>query len=260
MSDQAPVHDSAPAGALRVERAGDVLVMTLDRPHRRNAVDQALADEIDAAMQLLETGEGIRCGILTGAGGYFSAGTDLASGSGPRTAEGGEYGFVRRRRTRPLIAAVEGFALGGGMEMVMACDLVVAAEDATFGLPEALRGLVANCGALFRGPERLPPNVALELLVTGERLTARRAHELGFVNRLAVPGGTLDAAKALAEQVTASGPAAVAAVLRAVGLERERRESSLWPLTTDAAAEAAESPDSAEGVAAFFEKRPPRWA
>jgi enoyl-CoA hydratase/carnithine racemase len=234
--------------------------MTLDRPHRRNAVDQALADDIDSAMRLLETAPGIRSGILTGAGGFFSAGTDLASEQGPRTRSGGEYGFVRRLRTRPLIAAVEGFALGGGMEMVMASDLVVAAENATFGLPEALRGVVANCGALFRGPELLTPHLTLELLLTGERLTARRAHELGFVNRLSEPGGALAAALAMAAQVSLASPSSVAASMRAVGAERERRESDLWPLTSAAADEAAASPDRAEGIAAFFEKRSPRWA
>jgi enoyl-CoA hydratase/carnithine racemase len=250
-----------PARTLRVERRhGGVLVMTMQRPERRNAVDQPLADAIDAAMHRLEREDGLRVGVLTGDGGYFSAGTDLTLDASPTTPDGGEYGFVRRPRTRPLIAAVEGFALGGGMEMVLACDLVVAAEDAVLGLPETLRGVVANCGALFRAPERLGPQVALELLLTGSRLPAPRAHGLGLVNRLAPPGAALSAALELAAEVGAASPDAVAATLRAVFASRGRREADDWELTERAAAEAAASPDRAEGIAAFFAKRTPRWA
>src|SRR4051794_31332474 len=169
-------------GSLRVDRRdGGVLVMTMHRPERRNAVDQPLADALDAAMDRLEHEDGLRVGVLTGDGGYFSAGTDLTLEASPTTPDGGEYGFVRRSRTRPLIAAVEGVALGGGMERVLACDLVAAADDAVLGLPETLRGVVANCGALFRAPERLGPHVALELLLTGSRIAAPRAHGLGLV-------------------------------------------------------------------------------
>lgn len=249
-----------PASTLQVERReGGVLVMTMQRPQRRNAVDRRLADALDAAMHRLEHEEGIRVGVLTGDGGYFSAGTDLALGASPTTPDGGEYGFVRRSRTRPLVAAVEGFALGGGMEMVLACDLVVAAEDAVFGLPETLRGVVANCGGLFRAPERLGPQVAMELLLTGSRLPAPRAYGLGLVNRLAPPGTSLMAALELAAQVCAASPDAVAATLRATSVSRARREAPDWELTERAAAEAAASPDRAEGIAAFFAKRPPRW-
>ncbi|SNR80943.1 enoyl-CoA hydratase-related protein [Blastococcus mobilis] len=250
-----------PARTLRVEhRHGGVLVMTMQRPERRNAVDQPLADAIDAAMHRLEHEDGLRVGVLTGDGGYFSAGTDLTLEASPTTPDGGEYGFVRRSRTRPLIAAVEGFALGGGMEMVLACDLVVAAEDAVLGLPETLRGVVANCGALFRAPERLGPQVAMELLLTGSRLAAPRAHALGLVNRLAPPGAALDTALELATEVCGASPDAVAATLRAAFASRTRREADEWELTERAAAEAAASPDRAEGIAAFFAKRTPRWA
>jgi enoyl-CoA hydratase/carnithine racemase len=246
---------------LSVERRdGGVLVMTMRRPERRNAVDQPLADALDAAMHRLEHEDGLRVGVLTGGGGYFSAGTDLTLDASPTTADGGEYGFVRRSRTRPLIAAVEGFALGGGMEMVLACDMVVAAEDAVLGLPETLRGVVANCGALFRAPERLGPQVAMELLLTGSRLPAPRAHGLGLVNRLAAPGAALDAALGLAADVCAASPQAVAATLRATSASRTRREAEEWRLTERAAAEAAASSDRAEGIAAFFAKRTPRWA
>jgi enoyl-CoA hydratase len=240
-------------------RPGGVLVMTLNRPQRRNAVDQDLADALDAAMTRLETEEGLRVGVVTGAEGFFSAGTDLTLDASPTTVGGGEYGFVRRSRTRPLVAAVEGFALGGGMEMVLACDLVVAAEDATFGLPETLRGVVANCGALFRAPERLGPQVTAELLLTGVRLPARRAHELGLVNRIAATGDALEAALVLAAEIGRASPNAVATTLRALFASRARREADEWPLTEEAAATIARSPERAEGIAAFFERRPPRW-
>lgn len=244
----------------RLEGANsDVLVITINRSHRRNAIDQETADLLDAAMERLEHEDGIRVGILTGAGGYFCAGTDLTVASAPVTPNGGSYGLVRRTRRRPLIAAVEGFALGGGMEIALACDLVVAAQDATFGLPEALRGLVANCGALFRGAEKLPPNVALELLLTGERLGAERAQQLGFVNWLTEPEGAVAGALQLAEAITRSGPEVVADVLTAVGRARVAHEAPLWALTDEAAARSHSSAEAHEGVRAFFEKREPAW-
>ncbi|WP_185995926.1 enoyl-CoA hydratase-related protein [Nocardioides campestrisoli] len=246
--------------ALHVERRpAGVLLMTMNRPNRRNAVDQSLADALARAMSRLEHEEGLRVGILTGAEGTFSAGTDLALEASPSTTDGGEYGFVRRTRTRPLVAAVEGFALGGGMEMVLACDLVVAAEDAQLGLPETLRGVVANCGALFRAPERLGPQVATELLLTGARLDAPRAHQLGLVNRLTPSGAALDGALALAEEVLRAGPVAVGVTMQALFRSRARREQDQWAITEDAAATVSGSEERAEGIAAFFEKRPPAW-
>lgn len=250
------------SGSLIVSRAGvdgQVLVMTINRPSRRNAVDREVAEAISDAMEMLESDDGLRVGILRGNGGYFSAGSDLTLKSAPLT-DGGEYGFIRRSRTRPLIAAIEGFALGGGMEMAMGCDLVVAASDATFGLPETLRGVVARCGGLFRTSEKLTPNLAMELLLTGNRLPATRAYDLGFVNRLAEPEGALSAALALAEEISAASPAAIAASMRAMAVARNRVEPDLWDLSAQAADEAATSPDFEEGKTAFFEKRPPRWA
>lgn len=244
---------------LRVERRSQVLLMTMHRPARRNAVNQPLADALDAAMERLEGEDGLRVGVLTGTGGHFSAGTDLTLAASPLTPRGGEYGFVRRARSRPLVAAVEGFALGGGMEMVLACDLVVAAEDAVFGLPETLRGVVANCGALFRTPERLGPHLAAELLLAGARLPAPRAHQMGLVNRLAPHGSAVEVAMGLASEVVQAGPAAVAVTMRALFESRAMRERKEWLLTDEAAATIASSSERAEGIAAFFEKRPPRW-
>lgn len=237
----------------------DVLVITINRSHRRNAIDQETAELLDAAMERLDHEEGIRVGILTGAGGYFCAGTDLTVASAPVTPNGGSYGLVKRVRRRPLIAAVEGFALGGGMEIALACDLVVAAEDATFGLPEALRGLVANCGALWRGAEKLTPNVALELLLTGERLGAVRAQQLGFVNWVTEPEGALSGALQLAESITQSGPQVVTDILQVIGNARAAREEAWWQRNDEAATASHSSPEAHEGVTAFFEKREPHW-
>lgn len=239
--------------------AGEILVIRLDKHERRNAVDAALAAELHRAMDFLEAGDGVRAGILTGTRDYFSAGSDLRPGPRPVTA-GGEYGFLRRSRTRPLVAAVEGYALGGGFEMVLACDLIVASETAEFALPEILRGAVAACGGLFRTHERLPFNIATELAVTGARLGGRRAYELGLVNRLATPGTALEVALSLCDEVRAGSPTSVAAGLRAISTLRIARDAEAWELTAQALEEVRTGPDWHEGIAAFFEKRPPGWA
>lgn len=245
--------------SLRQESLGHVRVLHLSRPERRNAIDQGLADELSAAFEELEADRTVRVAVLTGDGGYFCAGTDLTSTSPPRT-EGGAYGFLARVRRKPLIAAVEGFALGGGFECVLACDLVVASREARFGLPEVKRGLVANSGALFRAPARLPLNLATEMLVTGDPIGAERAHQHGLVNELADPGQALDAALALAERIVANSPDAVQQSLQAIAVEVAEREQRGWQLTRAADEENAGSPDRAEGVHAFFEKRAPNWA
>src|SRR3954467_3746298 len=154
------------------ERRGRVLVVRLDRPSKRNAIDAEMAAGLDAAMNTLDDDPEIWAGVLTGTDEVFSAGTDLVAGPGAPTPRGGEYGLARRRRTTPLVAAVEGMALGGGFELVLSCDLVVASRTALFGLPEVRLGLVANCGGLFRGPRLLPVNIARELLLTGEPISA----------------------------------------------------------------------------------------
>lgn len=247
-------------GTLEVIAHGGILELTIRRGAKRNAVNQQLADRLDEAFDRVESDPRLRAVILTGEDPCFSAGTDLASDSSPRTPAGGPYGFVTRHRRKPLIAAVEGIALGGGLEMVLACDLVVASTTATFGLPEVRRGVVANCGAFFRAPEKLPPAIAMELLLTGCPLSADRAYSLGLVNRLTEPGGALLGAREMAQRILEASPAAVAATLDAVGAARAEHEAPLWPLTEHAAARAAESPDHAEGIAAFFERRPAHWA
>jgi enoyl-CoA hydratase len=246
------------ADPVRTELRGQVLVVTIDRYRRRNAVDRATADGLDAAFNRMDDDPAIRCGVLTGAGGAFSAGSDLTAGGDYVTERGGEYGLVRRRRATPLVAAVEGFALGGGLELALACDLVVAARDARFGLPEVAIGLVPTCGALFRGPRALPPAVARELVLTGDPVPAQRAYDLGLVNRLTEPGEALAGALALAERISRNAPVAVRACLAA--MERATGgDDAGWAATDEAAAIVRASEDAAEGVRAFLEKRTPVW-
>lgn len=245
-------------GPVRTQVRGRVLVVTIDRPERRNAIDRATADGLDAALNRLEDDPDLWCGVITGAGGYFCAGSDLTANHDYVTPRGGEYGIVRRDRGTPLIAAVEGFALGGGMEIVMACDLVVAASDARFGLPEVRIGLLPTCGGLFRGPRALPVNVARELVLTGDPMTATRAHELGFVNRITLAGGALDGALRMAERICENAPVAVQACVRA--LDDALGGNTLgWAATDAAKGTVLPSADAAEGVDAFLTKRPPEW-
>lgn len=244
---------------LQVEIHDGIMTLTLRRAERRNAVNQDLADALDRAFAIAEATASVRVIVLTGAGGYFSAGTDLSEGTSPKTPDGGSYGFVRRRRSVPVIAAVEGFALGGGFEMVLACDLVVAARDARFGLPEVKRGVVANCGAFFRTPAKLPATAATEMLLTGDPISAPRAVELGLVNTVTEPGHALAGALELAGRITANSPVAVAETTRALIEARDLAEEPLWPLTDRASQTLWASPDREEGIRAFFEKREPRW-
>lgn len=245
--------------SVSTERQGRVLVVTMSRPAKRNAVDAEMTAGLDAAMNLLEDDPELWAGVLAGTGDVFSAGTDLTSGPGEPTARGGAYGVVGRRRTTPLIAAVEGAALGGGLELVLACDLVVAARGARLGLPEVRLGLVANCGGLFRGPRQLPVNVARELLLTGDPIGAERGWALGLVNVLCEPGHALEQALQLAERVCRNGPAAVRATMQALDAVVASADEVGWDATGAAWEAAASSPDAAEGVRAFLDRRPPSW-
>jgi enoyl-CoA hydratase/carnithine racemase len=238
-----------------------VLVVRIEREEKRNAVDQAIADGIGAALDRLDDDSDLWVGIITGTATVFSAGSDLASSKGgsARTERGGEYGVIRRDREKPLIAAVEGPALGGGFEIVLACDLVVAARTASFGLPEVKRGLVPTCGGLFRTPRALPLNVAKEMLLTGDRLSPERAYALGLVNVITEPGEAVAGARALAERICAVGPVGARASLRALERTVAERDPLGWAATADATAAIVASDDLREGMAAFFEKREPRW-
>ncbi|MEU6698264.1 enoyl-CoA hydratase-related protein [Pseudonocardia sp. NPDC046786] len=244
---------------VRTERHGHVLLVRMTRAGKRNAVDAAMTAALDEALNELDDDPDLWCGVLSGDATAFCAGTDLAAGSGGPTPRGGNYGVVRRDRRRPLIAAVEGVAYGGGFEIVLACDMVVAGTGARFGLPEVARGLVANCGALFRTPRPLPLNVAKQLLVTGRPIGARRAHDLGLVNELVEPGTAEAAALELAGQVCENSPFAVSVTLRALERVVSEPDARGWSATDVATAAIERSEDRAEGVAAFLEKRPPRW-
>lgn len=254
---------SAPAPDVLVETVGRTMVVTLNRPDRRNAMTRAQGEAIAAALDRLDASTDLGVGVLTGAGGTFCAGMDLArflEGETPGVPGRGFGGLTEAPPATPLVAAVEGHALAGGFELVLACDLVVAAEDAVFGLPEVKRGLVARAGGLFRLPERIPPSIAAELVLTGDPLPAVRAAELGLVNRLTPPGGALTGALELAERVVANGPLALAAAKQVMRAARD------WPADERFARQRAitdpvfASADAAEGARAFVERRPPVWS
>ncbi len=245
--------------SVTTERHDKVLVIAIRRERKRNALNPEVTAGIDAAMNELEDDPDLWCGILTGGPDFFSAGADLGEGPGEPTPRGGLVGIIERQRTKPLIAAVEGFALGGGMELVLCCDLVVAATDARFGLPEVKRGLMPDFGGAFRVARTLPPNVARELLLTGGDISAERAERLGFVNALTEPGQAVARALELADQVCTAAPLAVRAALSISSLVTRGDETDLWAASNAAHEELLKTRDIAEGIGAFFERRPPVW-
>ena len=250
--------DEQGAGQVSTEVRDRVLVVRIDREAKRNAIDPPITAGIGEALDRLEDDPELWAGVLTGTANVFSAGTDLRAGMSS-TERGGQYGIIKRRRLKPLVAAVEGFALGGGMEVVLACDLVVASTTATFGLPEVHRSLVPICAGVFRSVRALPLNVARELLLTGDPIDADRAERLGLVNRVVAPGEALEEAVALAARVSANGPVAVRETMRILdGLVVDDDERG-WALTEVAEHAIYGAEDTREGVTAFFERRPPRW-
>jgi enoyl-CoA hydratase len=248
-----------PRHRVGTRRDGRVLIISMERGAKRNAIDRTMADDLDTALNELDDDDQVWAGILTGTAEVFSAGSDLTAGGDYVTTRGGEYGVIRRRRRKPLIAAVEGPALGGGLEVVLACDLVVAARSARFGLPEVRIGVVPTCAGLFRAPRALPLNVARQLILTGRPIDAPRAYEVGFVNVLTETGGALTEALSLAQQLCANAPVSVQACLAAVNALVAADDELGWQQTELALAAAAGSADAREGVAAFLEKRAPVW-
>ena len=240
-----------------------IAIITLNRPEARNAVSQQLAEDLEAAIDRLEADDALWIGILCGNGPAFCAGADLkaiASGEARLTTKrGGFAGLVRRVRTKPLIAAVEGPAVAGGTEIVLSCDLVVASTTARFGLPEVKRSLVANAGGLFRLPRAVPLNVAMEMALTGDDLDAEAAHRHGLVNRLVQPGHALAAAVELAEAVNANAPLAVRASRRVVLAARLLEDDEAFEVAANATREVFRTEDFREGPRAFVEKRSPIW-
>jgi enoyl-CoA hydratase len=255
--------EAVAADDVLTERRSGLFVITINRPGRRNAITAETAESIAAAMAQLDADPDLIVGIITGAGGHFSAGMDLkafASGKRPVAAGRGFAGFVEHPPDKPLIAAVEGWALGGGLEMVLACDLVVAGAGARFGLPEVSRGLAARAGGAFRLPRRLPSVVANEVILTGLPLTAERAAAHGMINRLVPDGTALAAACELGEAISRNAPLSVLAS------KQVATRSADWPLSECFYRQAEyfdpvfASADAIEGATAFREKRAPQWS
>ena len=251
-------------GPVSVEAHGRILLLTLNRPDVRNAVDKAMADAMAAALDQLDAENGLSVGVIAGAGKGFSAGMDLkafaATGERPWAGDRGFAGIVRRAAHKPLIAAIEGFALAGGLEIALACDLIVAARGARLGVPEVKRSLVAAGGALRRLPRRLPYGVAMELALTGDPMSAERGHDLGLVNQLCEPGEALDSALALAHRIAANGPLALAASKRILEAQWGWTDADFFDRQAEIADPVMASEDAREGAHAFKEKRDPAWS
>ena len=249
---------------LERERRGRVEILRLNRPEARNAMSPELSRAIEAALDETESDRGVRAVVLTGTGPVFCAGADLkvvARGGGAdiQTEKGGFGGVVQRDLAKPLIAAVNGHALAGGFELVLACDLVVAAQDADFGLPEAKRGLLAAAGGPFRLARRVPLATALEIVMTGDPIPAARAYALGLVNRVVPAEAVVDEAVALAERILANSPTAVRVARRLVRESLWLDEDEAWALTYRLSGDVMASGDAIEGSTAFAEKRAPVW-
>ena len=250
--------------AVELEQRGQFAVVKINRPEARNAVNAEVAQGIEAAIDKIEGDDGIWLGILTGEPPVFCAGADLKEinagrGASLNTERGGFGGIVQRERTKPLIAAVDGPALAGGTEIVLACDLVVASTTATFGIPEVKRSLVAAAGGLFRLGRKLPLNLAMEMALTGDPISAQQAHSHGLVNRLVEPGKALDGAIALAEQICANAPVAVRESRKIVLEATNAPDEVGWKMSAEGMMTAMSSEDFSEGLTAFIEKRPPQW-
>jgi enoyl-CoA hydratase len=249
---------------VRYELTGRVALITIDRPEVRNAVDKAVAAGIEDAIDRLEADDEAWVGILTGTPPAFCSGADLNAvssegGLGSVTERGGFAGIVRRERTKPIIAAVEGPALAGGTEIVLACDLVVASTAAYFGLVEVKRSLIAAADGLLRLGRKLPPNVAMEAVLTGDPIRAENAHRYGLVNEVCDPGQAVERARALAERICANAPLAVRESRRLVLHATEAAGEEGRRLVEEAVTRLVGTDDFHEGIAAFLEKRTPDW-
>jgi enoyl-CoA hydratase len=253
--------DSAEQAVL-TERRGRVLLVTLNRPDQRNAINAAVATGIGAALDALDADAGLSIGVITGAGKGFCSGMDLkafVTGESPTVPGRGFAGITQRASDKPLIAAIEGFAVAGGLEVALSCDLIVAARGARLGIPEVKRSLVAAGGGLLRLPRMLPRNIAMEMALTGDFMLAERGAELGLVNRLAEPGGALEAALELAEAIAANGPLALAATKRILVESADWPDGEFFARQEPIAAPVRDSEDAREGATAFAEKRAPVW-
>ena len=248
---------------IKVEVTDGIQIITINRPEAKNAINLEAAQAMAAALDQLDSRDDVRIGILTGGGGTFSSGMDLKafakSGQRPYVEGRGFAGLNERPPKKPLIAAVEGYALAGGCEMALASDLIVAASNAKFGLPEVKRGLVAGAGGMLRLPRRLPYHIAMEVILTGEMLTADRAHSFGLVNRLTEPGGALAGALELARGIVENGPLAVQTAKSIVSQSGDWDQEGMFDRQRPLIAHIFSSADAKEGATAFAEKRKPVW-
>lgn len=248
---------------LNVQVVDRIQIMTINRPQARNAVNLETAQAIADALDTLDASDEIDLGILTGANQTFCSGMDLKAfaqtGERPYVGNRGFAGLCERPPIKPLIAAVEGYALAGGCELVLSCDLIVASTAAQFGVPEVRRGLVPGSGGMLRLPGRIPYHIAMEAVLTGEMLTAERMHQYGLINRLVEPGHALDAALELARTITANGPLAVRTAKHIISESRNWRPADMFDLQRPRIAHIFVSEDAREGATAFAEKRQPVW-
>ncbi len=246
---------------LLTEVKDGVLVITINRPDAKNAMNKAAAEGIAAALNRLDAEDDLRVAVLTGAGGTFCSGMDLKGflrGESPVVEGRGFGGLTQKSAAKPIIAAVEGYALAGGLELMIACDLVVANSGAKFGIPEVKRGLIAAGGGLLRLPDQIPHKVAMELALTGDFIDAKRAYELGLVNRV-TEGSAMDAAMELAKSISANGPLAVKVSKQIIEDSRGWGLDARWDEQGKLMPQIFMSEDAREGAAAFAEKRAPNW-
>lgn len=239
-----------------------IMIVTLNRPKVKNAANKALAEGVAAAMDKLDSDDSIRVAILTGAGGTFCAGMDLkafVTGETPMIEGRGFAGLTESTPRKPLIAAVEGYALAGGLELAISCDLIVTADNAKFGIPETKRGLAAAAGGLIKLPRQIPPRLAMELALTGDFISAQRAYEIGLVNEVVPAGTALEAAKALAGRIVANGPLAVAVSKQVILQSEGWSADEMWQKQQELVMPVFSSEDAIEGSVAFAEKRAPNW-
>jgi len=249
-------------GVVLTERHDGVLTITINRPGQKNAVNHEVAEQLAAALDTLDDDPALSAGIVTGAGGTFCAGMDLKAfvrGELPVLPGRGFGGETRATINKPLVAAVEGWALGGGFELALACDLIVAAEDARFGFPEVTRGIVPSEGGLIRLPRDLPYHIATRVLLTGEPLPAAAAHQYGLVSDLAPPGQALEAATGLARRIAQNAPLALAAAKKVLRASQGLDDPAAFARQDDLIAGLTSSQDAREGATAFAEKRQPVW-
>ena len=249
------------AAEVFTEVEGGVLIVTINRPEAKNAMNKAAAEAISAAMDRLEAEDDLRVAILTGAGGTFCSGMDLKGflrGESPSVPGRGFGGLSQWTPGKPVIAAVDGYALAGGMELALSCDLIVANVNSKFGIPEAKRGLAAAAGGLIKLPRQIPPRIAMELALTGDFIDAQRAYELGFINRI-VEGPAIDGAREMAARIAENGPLALIASKAIIRNSHEWTEAEMWDKQAAYIGPVFTSSDAREGAAAFAEKRKPNW-